>query len=98
MTRLAVLALATALAAAPAQAQTLRWAAGTEPGHVSYAAGAEMFVLEGDLRDETGRFGAGTWLRLPVGARHRPATTAGCVLYIKEGGLAYLTNDKGGMP
>jgi anti-sigma factor ChrR (cupin superfamily) len=75
-----------------------RWAAGTAAGHVSYAAGAEILVLEGDFEDEAGRFGAGTWLRLPVGSRHRPATAAGCVLYIKEGGLAYLTNDTGGMP
>jgi anti-sigma factor ChrR (cupin superfamily) len=67
-----------------------RWAAGTELGGVSYPAGAELFVLDGELQDETGRFGVGTWLRFPVGARHAPATTAGCVLYIKEGGLAYL--------
>jgi anti-sigma factor ChrR (cupin superfamily) len=68
-----------------------RWAAETAVGPVGYAAGAELFVLEGELKDETGRFGAGTWLRFPVGSGHRPATAAGCVLYIKEGGLAYLS-------
>jgi anti-sigma factor ChrR (cupin superfamily) len=67
-----------------------RWAAGTAAGPRTYAAGAEIYVLEGELRDETGRFSAGTWLRFPVGSRHAPATAGGCVLYIKEGGLAYL--------
>jgi anti-sigma factor ChrR (cupin superfamily) len=67
-----------------------RWVAGTERGRVSYPAGAELFVLDGELEDETGRFGAGAWLRFPVGSRHAPTTTGGCVLYIKEGGLAYL--------
>jgi anti-sigma factor ChrR (cupin superfamily) len=67
-----------------------RWAASTKLGRVDYPAGAELFVLDGELEDETGRFGAGTWLRFPVGSRHSPATIAGCVLYIKEGGLAYL--------
>jgi anti-sigma factor ChrR (cupin superfamily) len=67
-----------------------RWAPGTALGRVSYPAGAELFVLDGALEDETGRFGAGAWLRFPVGSRHAPKTTAGCVLYIKEGGLAYL--------
>jgi anti-sigma factor ChrR (cupin superfamily) len=67
-----------------------RWAAGTKLESVNYPAGAELFVLDGELDDDTGRFGAGTWLRFPVGSRHAPATTAGCVLYIKEGGLAYL--------
>jgi anti-sigma factor ChrR (cupin superfamily) len=67
-----------------------RWAAGAELGRVSYPTGAELFVLDGEIEDETGRFGAGTWLRFPVGSRHEPATSAGCVLYIKEGGLGYL--------
>jgi anti-sigma factor ChrR (cupin superfamily) len=67
-----------------------RWAAGAGVGRVSYAGGAEIFVLEGEIEDETGRFGAGTWLRFPVGSSHAPATTGDCVLYIKEGGLAYL--------
>jgi anti-sigma factor ChrR (cupin superfamily) len=68
-----------------------RWAASTDAGSLSYAGGAEIFVLEGDFEDETGRFGAGTWLRLPVGARHSPVTASGCLLYIKEGGLLYLS-------
>ena len=67
-----------------------RWAAGARRGRVTYVAGAELFVLEGELEDEAGRYGAGTWLRFPVGAQHSPVTARGCVLYIKEGGLGYL--------
>jgi anti-sigma factor ChrR (cupin superfamily) len=55
-----------------------------------YAGGAELLLLEGAFEDETGSFAAGTWLRLPVGAAHTPSTRSGCVLYVKEGGLAYL--------
>ena len=67
-----------------------RWDAGTEVGRVSYAKGAELLVLEGAFEDETGSYGGGTWLRFPVGASHSPSTRAECVLYVKEGGLAYL--------
>jgi anti-sigma factor ChrR (cupin superfamily) len=70
-----------------------RWERGTARGHVDYAAGAELFVLEGAFEDEHGRYGVGTWLRLPAGSRHRPVPLEGCVLYIKEGGFSYL---KGG--
>ncbi len=69
-----------------------RWAAGARLGHVSYPQGAELLVLEGAFEDETGSFGGGTWLRFPVGGSHRPSTRAECVLYVKEGGLAYLAS------
>jgi len=67
-----------------------RWSAGTRPGHVEYPRGAELFVLEGGFADEEGAFAEGSWLRLPVGAAHSPSTVDGCVVYIKEGGFAYL--------
>lgn len=66
------------------------WAAGIRPGEVSYPDGAELFVLAGEFSDETGTYGGGSWLRFPVGSRHRPATSVGCTLYVKRGGLAYL--------
>ncbi len=66
-----------------------RWAAGAARA-AAYPTGAELLVLDGALEDETGRFGAGTWLRLPLGASHQPASPSGCTLYVKEGGLAYL--------
>ena len=68
----------------------VRWQAGARaPGHV-HPGGAEVLVLEGELEDEQGRYAAGSWLRLPPGARHRPRSAAGCLLYVKVGGVASL--------
>ena len=49
-----------------------------------------MLVIEGQFEDEAGAYGPGSWLRFPVGSKHTPQTSQGCVLYIKEGGFAYL--------
>jgi anti-sigma factor ChrR (cupin superfamily) len=67
-----------------------RWARGARLGDLRYPGGAELFVLEGVFTDEAGRFARGAWLRLPPGTAHSPSTEHGCVLYIKEGGFAYL--------
>ena len=67
-----------------------RWQPGASLGRVEYDGGAELFVLEGSFADEAGRYGPRTWLRLPPRAAHSPSTAEGCVLYIKEGGFAYL--------
>jgi anti-sigma factor ChrR (cupin superfamily) len=67
-----------------------RWAPGAQLGRVAYPAGAELFVIDGSFADADGAFARGTWLRLPPGASHAPSTAEGCVLYIKEGGFAYL--------
>ena len=42
------------------------------------------------VRRRGGELARGAWLRLPPGASHAPSTAEGCVLYIKEGGFAYL--------
>jgi anti-sigma factor ChrR (cupin superfamily) len=67
-----------------------RWQADINPGERAYPLGAELLVLGGSFEDEHGRYGPHTWLRLPRRFRHAPRTAAGCELYIKEGGLAYL--------
>jgi anti-sigma factor ChrR (cupin superfamily) len=67
-----------------------RWQPGADPGQVAYEDGAELFVLDGAFRDETGAYGTGCWLRFPVGAGHHPTTENGCTLYVKRGGMAYL--------
>jgi hypothetical protein len=59
-------------------------------GESSYPQGAELFVLRGSFEGEQGTCRVHTWLRFPVGAQHRSHTGEGCMLYIKEGGLAYL--------
>ncbi len=67
-----------------------QWAQGLEPHSRTYAGGAELFVIEGSFADEQGGHGAGTWLRFPIGDTHRASSAAGCVLYIKEGGIRLL--------
>ena len=67
-----------------------RWAAGAEPGRVSYEQGAELFVLEGEFSDDEGAYARGSWLRLPTASDHRPRSEKGCTLYVKTAGLAYL--------
>jgi len=67
-----------------------RWSAQADRGVTFYEEGAELFVLEGSFSDESGTYSAGCWLRLPVGSRHRPRSTAGCTVYMKTSGLKYL--------
>ena len=67
-----------------------RWSAGFAADDRNYAEGAEIFVLEGAFSDEAGSHCAGTWTRFPKGAAHSPRTTAGCTIYLKQGGHRYL--------
>lgn len=67
-----------------------RWAPGASLGRLEYAAGAELFVLDGGFADGETELERGGWLRLPPGSAHSPVTGSGCTLYIKEGGFAYL--------
>jgi anti-sigma factor ChrR (cupin superfamily) len=68
----------------------LRWDADAAPAELVYPEGAELFVLSGEFSDEEGDYAVHTWLRLPPGTRHRVRTAAGCTLYTKLGGFAYL--------
>lgn len=70
-----------------------RWPPGSSLGAVSYADGAELFVLEGEFDDETGNHRSGCWLRFPRADHHRPQSAQGCIVYIKHGGLRYLESD-----
>jgi anti-sigma factor ChrR (cupin superfamily) len=74
----------------PDQARLERFAAGAGPGPRRYPGGAEIFVIEGALEDEQGRYGRYTWLRLPPGASHAPRSETGAVAYVKAGGVASL--------
>ncbi len=67
-----------------------RWAPGTDGGEVSYPGGVEYYVLDGEFADDSGRYPAGSWLRLPAGALHHPRSDGGCELYVKRGGVAGL--------
>ncbi len=67
-----------------------RWAPGAKPGVLLQPAGAEIFLLEGELSDESGAYAPGSWLRLPAGASFRPRSRAGCTLYVKYAGIPGL--------
>lgn len=57
----------------------------TIPEH-SHAGGEEIFILEGELRDERGHYGPGSWVRFPVGVKHTPTSLGnGCLMLVREG-------------
>ncbi|SES92149.1 cupin domain-containing protein [Thalassotalea agarivorans] len=45
--------------------------------------GEEIFVLDGVFSDETGDYGAGTYIRNPPGTGHAPFSEHGCTLFVK---------------
>lgn len=45
--------------------------------------GEEIFVIEGVFSDESGDYGAGTYIRNPPGSSHTPFSKEGCVIFVK---------------
>jgi anti-sigma factor ChrR (cupin superfamily) len=74
----------------PDRTRLERWAPAATLGEKAWDGGVEIFVLEGALADEVERYGRGTWLRLPPGSSQRPRSEEGCMLYVKEGAVAWL--------
>jgi anti-sigma factor ChrR (cupin superfamily) len=64
-----------------------RWEPRTQFKSHSHPEGEEIFVLEGVLEDEFGRYPKGTWLRNPPGSIHTPFSCEGCLIYVKVGHL-----------
>jgi len=57
----------------------------TIPEH-DHVGGEEIFILQGELRDERGLYGPGVWIRFPIGLRHTPTSLAeGCRMLVREG-------------
>jgi anti-sigma factor ChrR (cupin superfamily) len=54
---------------------------------MSCAAGEEIFVLSGELRDEQGSYGPGTWIRNPAGYRRSLGSGPGVTYWAKRGHL-----------
>jgi len=71
-----------------------RWAPGTAPAPFAVRGGREVFVLDGTLEDEHGRYGAGAWLRIPDQTPTSPRSPEGCILYVKEGAVAVLRSSE----
>jgi len=65
----------------------VRWAPQTRFMVHAHPGGEEVFVLDGAIEDEEGRYAAGSWLRNPPGSQHQPFTLEGCLLYVKIGHL-----------
>lgn len=64
-----------------------RLAPGARLGRHEHPGGEEIFVVEGVLEDELGRYPSGTWVRNPPGSAHAPYSEQGCVFYRKTGHL-----------
>jgi anti-sigma factor ChrR (cupin superfamily) len=81
------------LYARPPHAETmhlLRVAAGVTAPRVTFAAGEEIFVLDGAFEDEHGGYRQGSWIRYPPGSSHQLRTASGCRLYVKKNHLGAL--------
>jgi len=77
----------------PDRTRLERWAAGTAPRERTWPGGVEILVLEGAFADERERYERRTWLRLPPGASQLPRCDEGCVLYVKEGAVTWLSSE-----
>ena len=45
--------------------------------------GEEILVLDGHFNDESGSYGAGTYIKNPPGSAHAPSSETGCTLFVK---------------
>lgn len=61
----------------------VRYEAGSRFNTHPHPAGEEIFVLQGVFSDETGDYGAGTYLRNPPGSQHAPFSESGCDILVK---------------
>ena len=61
--------------------------AGAVHGDMDCPGGEEIFILSGDLHDENGTYGAGTWIRTPAGVRRSLGSTGGATYWVKRGHL-----------
>ncbi|HKI96959.1 MAG TPA: cupin domain-containing protein [bacterium] len=64
-----------------------RFAAGAQVPHHDHPGGEELFVLEGEIQDEHGRYPAGTWVRQPHGSAHAPFSECGAQVLVRRGHL-----------
>ena len=65
----------------------VRWPAGEVFQSHSHFGGEEIYVIEGELIDEHGRYPAGTWMRSPHLSRHHPRVEVNTLIWVKVGHL-----------
>jgi len=62
-------------------------AAGTALPRTKCEGGEEIFLLTGTLADDYGHYGAGTWIRSPVGSHSQFSSQEGALFWAKRGHL-----------
>lgn len=65
-----------------ASAVLLRFAAGASYGRHRHPGGEDYLVLEGSLEEAGRTWHAGSFVHHPPGSGHRPASAAGCLLFV----------------
>ncbi len=78
------------------QVGLVRWPSGTHFQPHSHFGGEEIYVIEGELIDEFGRYPAGTWIRSPHGSRHNPYVEQDTMIWVKTGHLPIDDQDRDG--
>ncbi len=72
----------------PESMRLVRIAPGAMVPEHDHPGGEEVFVLDGDIEDQSGAHEAGCWLRHPHGSHHAVRSKTGATLYVKTGHLA----------
>jgi anti-sigma factor ChrR (cupin superfamily) len=65
----------------------VRLPAGARIESHEHPGGEEMYVMSGEIIDEHGRYGAGTWVRNPNGSQHAPYAEQDTLFWVKTGHL-----------
>jgi len=65
----------------------VRWPAGEHFQSHVHPGGEEIYVINGELVDEQGRYPAGTWIRSPHMSRHHPFVEQDTLIWVKVGHL-----------
>lgn len=69
------------------QVALVRWPTGAQFQPHRHLGGEEIYVIEGELIDELGRYPAGTWIRSPDGSQHNPHAEQDTLIWVKTGHL-----------
>ena len=69
------------------QVALVRWPAGERFQEHAHFGGEEIYVINGELKDEQGRYPAGTWIRSPHLSKHFPYTEEETLIWVKVGHL-----------
>ena len=63
------------------------WSRGSQMRFHNHPAGEEIFVLQGELCDQSGQYPVGTWLRLHPGTGHAPYSETDTLILLRNGHL-----------